>query len=192
MILAQALLFLTQTLGNLFIIAALLRFMMQMFRVSFKNPFAQFIVAVTNFAVLPLRRVLPGFFGQDWASLMVAILVEFAVVLVGYWLMDFPFTLAGPRIWPIFLGLAGVRLASLAVYLLIGLTLVQAVLSWVNPYSALMPVVTQLTTPFLRPLRRIVPTIANVDLSPLVLILILQVLLIVPIQATERALLGLL
>jgi len=191
MIIAQAVLFLTQTLGNLFIVSALLRFMMQMFRVPFKNPFAQFIVALTNFAVRPLRRILPGFFGQDWASLMVAFIVEFGVVVLGYWLMDFPFALAGSRIWPIFLGLAVVKLASLAVYMLIGLTLVRAVLSWINPYSALMPVVTDLTEPFIRPLRRLIPTIANVDLTPLALIILLQIVLIVPIQATERGLLGL-
>lgn len=188
----EALQFLVQTLGNLFIVAALLRFLMQTFRVPFKNPFAQFIVAVTNFAVLPLRRVIPGFLGQDWASLMVAMLVEFAVVVIGYWLTDFPFALAGSRIWPIFMGLASVRLVSLAVYLLIGLTLVRAVLSWVNPFSPLMPVVAQLTEPFVRPLRRVIPTIANVDITPLVLILVLQIMLIVPIQATERALLALL
>ncbi len=189
---AQALLFLTQTLGNLFIIAVLLRFWMQMFRVPFKNSFAQFIVAVTNFAVRPLRRIIPGFFGQDWASLLVALIVEFLVVLIGYWLMDFPIALAGSRVWSIFLGLAVVRLISLAVYLLIGLTVIRAVLSWINPYSALMPVVSQLTEPFMRPLRRVIPMIANVDLTPLVLILILQLMLIVPIQATERALQGML
>lgn len=188
----QALLFLTQTIGNLFIIAVLLRFLMQMFRVPFKNSFAQFIVAVTNFAVRPLRRVIPGFLGQDWASLLIALIVEFLVVLIGYWLMDFPIALAGSHVWSIFLGLSVVRLVSLMLYLLIGLTVVGAVLSWINPYSALMPVVSQLTEPFLRPIRRVVPLIANVDLSPLVLIVILQLLLIVPVQATERALVGLL
>lgn len=188
----EALQFLVQTLGNLFAVAALLRFLIQLHRVPFTNPFAQFIYAVTNFAVRPLRRIIPGFMGQDWASLMVALLVELGVVVAGYWLADFPFTLAGPRVWPIFLGLASVRLASLAVYLLIGLTLVRAVLSWVNPYSPLMPVVAQLTEPFMRPLRRIIPTIANVDITPLVLLLLFQLVLIVPIQATERALLALL
>ena len=137
----QALLFLTQTIGNLFIIAVLLRFLMQMFRVPFKNSFAQFIVAVTNFAVRPLRRVIPGFLGQDWASLLIALIVEFLVVLIGYWLMDFPIALAGSHVWSIFLGLSVVRLVSLLLYLLIGLTVVGAVLSWINPYSALMPVV---------------------------------------------------
>lgn len=189
---AQALLFLTQTLGNLLILAALLRFWMQMFRVPFKNSFAQFIVAITNFAVRPLRRIVPGFFGQDWASLLLALIVEFLVVVVGYWLMDFPIALAGSRVWSIFFGLAVVRLVSLALYLLIGLTVLSAILSWINPYSALGPVVSQLTEPFMRPLRRFIPPIANVDLTPLILIVILQLILIVPVQATDRALQGML
>jgi YggT family protein len=188
----EALQFLLQTLGNLFVVAALLRFQMQLFRVPFKNPFAQFIVAVTDFAVKPLRRLIPGLFGLDLATLFLAFLVEFLVVLIGYWLLDFPFALAGGRIWPVFIGLALVRLVGLAVYLLIGMSLVRAVLSWVNPYSPLMPVVSDLTEPFMRPLRRIIPLVANVDLTPLVLILICQLLLIVPIQTTERVLLGLL
>ncbi len=188
----EALQFLVQTLGNLFVVAALLRFQMQLFRVPFKNPFAQFIVAVTDFAVKPLRRAIPGLLGLDLATLFLAFLIEFLVVLIGYWLLDFPFALAGGRIWPVLIGLALIRLASLAVYLLIGMSLVRAVLSWVNPYSLLMPVVSDLTEPFMRPLRRIIPLVANVDLTPLVLILICQLLLIVPIQATERMLLGLL
>lgn len=187
---AEGLQFLVRSLGNLFATAVLLRFLMQLFRVPFFNPFAQFIVAVTDFAVKPLRRIIPGFFGLDWASLIVAGAVEFLIVLIGYWLRDFPFGLAGFTVWPVFLGLALVRLASLAVYLLIGLVLVRAVLSWVNPFSPLVPVMYELTEPFLRPLRRVVPAIADVDLSPLVFILICQLLLIVPIQAAERALLG--
>lgn len=187
---AGALTFLVQTLGNLFVVAVLLRFMMQLFRVPFRNPFAQFIVAVTDFAVKPLRRVVPGFLGLDWACLVAAFLVEFVVVLVSYWLDGFPFSLAGAGVWPVMLGLAAVRLFSLAVYLVIGLTLVRAVLSWVNSDSPLMPVVYELTEPFLGPLRRIVPTVANVDLTPLVLFIICQLILMLPVMALERALLG--
>lgn len=182
--------FLIQTLGNLFVIAVLLRFMMQLFRVPFRNPFAQFIVAITDFAVKPLRRMVPGLFGLDWACLVVALLVELVVVTAVYWLDDFPFALAGARVWPVMLGLAAVRLLSLAIYLIIGLTLVRAVLSWVNSNTPLMPVVYELTEPFLRPLRRIVPTVAQVDLTPLVLFIVCQLVLMVPVLALERALLG--
>ena len=187
---AGALGFLLQTLGNLFVIAVLLRFMMQLFRVPFRNPFAQFIVAITDFAVKPLRRVVPGLLGLDWACLLLAWLVELAVVTAGYWLDGFPFALAGAQVWPVMMGLAGVRLLSLAVYMVIGLTLVRAVLSWVNTNTPLMPVIYELTEPFLRPLRRIVPMVSNVDLTPLVLFILCQLVLMVPILALERALLG--
>jgi len=182
--------FLIQTLANLFVVAVLLRFMMQLFRVPFRNPFAQFIVAITDFAVKPLRRVVPGLFGLDWACLVLALVLEFVVVIAVYWLDGFPFALAGTRVWPVMLGLAAVRLLSLTVYLIIGLTLVRAVLSWVNSNTPLMPVVYELTEPFLRPLRRIVPTVANVDLTPLVLFIVCQLVLMVPVLAMERALLG--
>jgi YggT family protein len=187
---AGALKFLIQTLGNLFVIAVLLRFMMQLFRVPFRNSFAQFIVTLTDFAVKPLRRVVPGLLGLDWACLVLAWLVELAVVTAGYWLDGFPFGLAGGRVWPVMLGLAAVKLLSLAVYLVIGLTLVRAVLSWVNSNTPLTPVVYALTEPFLRPLRRIVPMVANVDLTPLVLFILCQLVLMVPLLALERALLA--
>ncbi len=187
---AGAFAFLIQTLGNLFAIAVLLRFMMQLFRVPFRNPFAQFIVAITDFAVKPLRRVVPGLFGFDWACLLLAWLVELGVVTAGYWLDDFPFALAGGKVWPVMLGLAAVKLLSLAIYMVIGLTLVRAVMSWVNSNTPLMPVVYELTEPFLRPLRRIVPMVSNVDLTPLVLFILCQLVLMVPVLALERALLG--
>ncbi|MBZ0069474.1 MAG: YggT family protein [Thiobacillus sp.] len=187
---AGALGFLLQTLGNLFVIAVLLRFMMQLFRVPFRNPFAQFIVAITDFAVKPLRRVVPGLLGLDLACLLLAWLVELVVVTAGYWLDGFPFALAGAQVWPVMMGLAVVRLLSLTVYMVIGLTLVRAVLSWVNTNTPLMPVIYELTEPFLRPLRRIVPMVSNVDLTPLVLFILCQLVLMVPILALERALLG--
>jgi YggT family protein len=187
---AGALAFLIQTLGNLFVIAVLLRFMMQLFRVPFRNPFAQFIVVLTDFAVKPLRRVVPGLFGLDWACLVLALLVELGVVTAGYWLDDFPFALAGGKVWLVMLGLAVVRLLSLTVYMIIGLTLARAVLSWVNTNTPLMPVIYELSEPFLRPLRRIVPMVANVDLTPMVLFILCQLVLMVPILALEQALLG--
>jgi len=158
--------------------------------VPFRNPFAQFIVAITDFAVKPLRRVVPGLWGLDWACLVLAWLVELVVVTASYWLDGFPFALAGGKVWPVMLGLAAVKLLSLTIYLIIGLTLVRAVLSWVNSDTPLVPVVYTLTEPFLRPLRRIVPMVAQIDLTPLVLFILCQLVLMVPVLALERALLG--
>jgi len=168
----------------------LLRFMMQLFRVPFRNPFAQFIVTVTDFAVKPARRVMPGLYGLDWACLLLAWLVELVVVTSAYWLNGFPFALAGVKVWPVMFGLAAVRLISLTVYMIIGLTVLRAVLSWVNQNTPLMPVVYELTEPFLRPLRRIVPMVGQVDLTPLVLFILCQLVLMVPVMALERVLLG--
>jgi YggT family protein len=137
-----------------------------------------------------LRRLVPGLLGLDWACLVLALLVTLGVVAATYWLNGYPFALAGAKVWPVMLGLAVTRLLSLTVYMIIGLTLVRAVLSWVNSNTPLMPVVYELTEPFLRPLRRFIPMVSNVDLTPLVLFILCQLILMLPIFALERALLG--
>lgn len=187
--LADTLIFFIQTLGGLFAVAVLLRFAMQALRVPFSNPFAQFIVKITDFAVRPLRRVIPGWGGYDWASLLLAWLTEVAVAAALLWVKDFPFSLAGAGLWPVLLGLGAVELVKLALYLVMGLTLVRAVLSWVNPYSPIAPVIYPLTEPMLRPFRRLLPA-SQIDFSPLVLIILCQFLLSVPLASLERAALG--
>lgn len=187
--LADTLNFFIQTLGGLLAVAVLLRFAMQAMRVPFANPFAQFIVRITDFAVRPLRRLIPGFGGYDWASLLLAWAIEVGVVAALLWVRDFPFSLAGVRMLPILLGLGAVELVKLALWLVMGLTLVRVVLSWVNPYSPLSPVIYPLTEPLLRPFRRWLPA-SQIDFSPLVLMILCQFLLVVPLAALERAVLG--
>jgi YggT family protein len=186
--LTEVLSFLIQTLGNLMAFAFLLRFVMQVLRVPFSNPFAQFVVAITDFAVRPLRRVIRGWGGLDWASLLLAWLMVFVVTVSLRWLSGFPFNLVGAGVWAALAGLAVVELTKLAVYLLIGLVLIRAILSWVNPYSPLSPVIYPLTEPFLKPLRQILPQVGGVDLSPLVLILLAQLVIMVPLALLEGAL----
>lgn len=187
--LADTLRFFIQTLGGLFAVAVLLRFAMQVMRVPFSNPFAQFIVRITDFAVRPLRRVIPGWGGYDWSSLLLAWLTEVLVAAALLWVRDFPFSLAGASVWPVLMGVGVLELVKLALYLIMGLTLVRAVLSWVNPYSPLAPVIYPLTEPLLAPFRRLLPA-SQIDFSPLVLLILCQFLLAVPISSLERALLG--
>lgn len=184
--LADTLNFFIQTLGGLFAVAVLLRFAMQAMRVPFSNPFAQFIVRITDFAVRPLRCVVPGWGGYDWASLLLAWLIEVLVVATQLWVKGFPFSLAGLGVWPVLFGLGGVELIKLALYLIMGLTLVRAILSWVNPYSPITPVIYPLTEPLLGPFRRLLPA-SQIDFSPLVLIILCQFLLVVPLAALEQA-----
>ena len=176
--LVQAGLFLLDTLAGFVCILLLLRFYMQALRVSFRNPLGGFVVQATNWLVLPLRRVLPGLFGLDLSCLLPAYLLQalllFAVVAARGGLS----TVDGGTLAVLILGKAALATLRLSIYLLIGALILQAVLSWVNPYAPLARPLYQFTRPLLDPIRRVVPPLASVDLSPLVAILVLQVLLI--------------
>ncbi|MDX2219066.1 MAG: YggT family protein [Burkholderiales bacterium] len=181
--LSQALIFLLETAFNLLVLAALLRFFMQLFRAPFRNPVAQFVVALTDFAVKPLRRVIPGLGGLDLASLFFAWLAEL-ILLVLVFAIRYQ-ALPDAAALPALLTLSLIALLRLTVYLLIGVVLVQAILSWVSPYHPMMPLFSTLTQPFLAPIRRVVPLVGGVDLSPLVLLVVCQLILMLPIAWLE-------
>lgn len=183
---ADAAQFLLRTLFDLLACAFFLRFWMQWARVPFRNPFAQFVIRVTDFAVRPLRRLLPGWFGLDWASLLLFYLAELVMTLGVHWVMGYPFGLAGPGVWPGFLLLALAAALRLGLYVSIGFVLIQAILSWVNPFSPLAPVFYALARPVLAPFQRIIPPMGGVDLSPLAAVIVIQLLLIAPVAALER------
>ncbi len=173
----QALFFLLDAVVSFFCTLFLLRFMMQAMRVSFSGQIGNFVITLTNWAVKPLRRVIPGAGGFDWASLLAALALQLFLsgLIVGF---------AGPAIGAdggtVALMLVGFALRSLlrlAVYILIGAIILQAVLSWINPYSPLAAPAYQLTRPILDPIRRFIPSISGIDLSPLVAILLLQAVL---------------
>lgn len=172
--LLQILFFLIDTLASFFAGLMLLRFLMQLRRLSFAHPLGQFVVKLTNWAVLPLRRIVPGVGGYDWASLLPA-----WVLLAGVQGLQLGLVLGGDVLrWLPAAALFGVlELIHLTVVVFIALVLVQAILSWVNPYAPLARPVAELTEPILAPLRRIVPTISGIDLSPLVALLAGQVVL---------------
>lgn len=177
MMLTQAVVFLADAIIGFFSVLFLLRFYMQAFRVSFAGSFGHFIVTLTNWAVKPLRRVIPGLFGLDLASLLVALVLQLLlmtlVLSLGGGLALDGGTLAVAIVW------GAVRaVLRLSIYILIVALIVQAVLSWVSPYSPLAGPVGQLTRPFLAPIRRILPPISGIDLSPLVAILLAQLVLI--------------
>lgn len=188
---ADAAQFLLRTLFDLLACAFFLRFWMQWARVPFRNPFAQFVVKVTDFAVRPLRRVVPGLFGLDWASLVLFFLAEMLMVLSVHWVAGYPFALAGTAVLPGFLLLALASALRLALYVLIGFVLIQAILSWVNPFSPLAPVFYALARPVLAPFQKRVPPLGGVDITPLVALIVIQLLLIAPVSALERYALGL-
>ena len=166
--------FLLRTAFDLLACALFLRFWMQWVRVPFHNPFAQFILKVTDFVVRPLRRVIPGFFGLDWASLLPFYAAELLSVLGSQWLQGYPFAVAGATVLPAFLLLALAVALRLALYLLVGFVLLQAILSWVNPFSPHAPLFYALARPVLSPFQKLVPPIGGVDLTPLVALIVVQ------------------
>ena len=157
----------------------LARFFMQWQRVPFRNQIGHFVLTTTDWIVRPLRRAIPGLFGLDLASLLPAWAFQTAHVFIEMWLRGASFD-SGPG--SLLLGLWGlglVELMRMGIYLLFAIILVSAVLSWVSPHSPAAPVFRSLADPFLRPIRRVLPLVANIDLSPLVFLLFLQILLIV-------------
>ncbi len=182
--LTQALLFLIQSVCEFFAGVLLLRVWLQVTRVAGRNPLSSFAQALTNFAVLPARRVIPGLWGYDLATLVLAwltlVLEALLIFLVRGAALD-----SGSGI-VLMLLMALVTLLRLAVYFAIVMIVVQVILSWVNPHSPLAPLVNTLTHPLLRPIQRIVPPVGMVDLSPLVALLLLQLVLMVPVAYLER------
>lgn len=174
----QILLFILDTLCGFMTLALLVRFAMQWARVPFRNQLGQFIVAVTDWMVRPARRLIPGMFGVDMASLMLAWLWQAAFQGIALGLSGTLLAVSPAPVLVVAL-LALLDVAKMGIYLVIGAVIVSAVFSWVNPYAPLAEVFNTLTRPLLRPFRRFIPPVGGVDLSPLALLLLLQIALFV-------------
>jgi YggT family protein len=176
---------LIDSLGSLFIYMLLLRFHMQWLRAPFRNPVGEMVAALTNWMVLPARRFIPGLFGLDLATLILALLAQALMKALLMSLAGFPFAHA-PGIAFVILGaLSAIDLVRMSINILIAAAIVQALLSFVAPYSPLAPLLNAITEPFYRPFRRFIPPMGNIDLSPLFMIIVAQVLLI-PLATLAR------
>jgi YggT family protein len=169
---------LVDVVASLFVYLLLARFHFQWLRVPFRNPMGAFVVAMTDWIVRPARRVVPGLGGFDIATLVLAWLVQILALWVLYLLKSADPGGAGASVLPLLAVLALFDLVRYSLYILIFAVLVGVLLSWLNPYSPVAPIFNAMTRPFLAPIRRFVPPIASFDLSPLVLLVLLQVLLI--------------
>lgn len=147
----------------------LLRFLMQWQRISFNQPLGRFVFSMTDWLVLPLRKVIPVWTRWDLSSWVAAWLVK----LVQFSLLGL---IAGRQASLALLPLVSlVGLAQLVVSALSALVLVLVVMSWVNPGSPMYALTVRLCEPFLRPFQKVVPLIGGIDLSPLALLLLLQI-----------------
>jgi len=159
--------FIVDTAATLLGALLLLRFWMQATRVRPPQQIGQFTFTLTDWLVLPLRRLVPGMGGYDWASLIGA----FVVVLLASSLL----LVAGADAEMV-LRHALFRFLSWILYGFMALLIIDAIFSWVNPNAPLAPFVHALNTPILRPIRRVVPPIGGVDLSVLVALVLIQII----------------
>lgn len=189
--LATALIFLISVACGLFTLALLLRFYLQCVRAAYRNPLSDFLNALTDFIVRPARRVIPGLWGLDLATIVLAWLIQFIELVLVVVIKGYEPDIAATHIAYAGLALlAVVMVVKLALYIIMVATVVQAVLSWINPYSPVGPILNSMTRPFLRIFQRWIPPIGNVDLSPLFVIVACQLLLMLPVAYLESAVHG--
>jgi len=161
----EALIYIIQTLGSLYLLIVLLRFILQLVRADFYNPLSQFIVRATQPLLKPLRRVIPGFGGLDLSSLVLALLVQLllmvvTLLLLGYGVGDYLLQL---------LTWSAISIASLFLKVFFFALIVSVILSWVAPgsYNPAAQLVNQLCEPLLAPFRRLLPNLGGLDISPI-------------------------
>jgi YggT family protein len=153
------------------------------------NPLSVFVIAITDFAVVPTRRFVPGWRGYDLSTFLLALIAE--TLLLSLVLILNGIDLKTSTLTTIFaiVCLSFVSLAKMFVYIIIVVTFVQAILSWVNPYSPIMSLLAAMSSPFLDIFRRRFNPVGGVDLSPLFLLILCQLLLIWPINSAYNAIL---
>lgn len=168
--------FLISTLFSLYIFAVMLRFLLQWVKADFYNPICQFLIKITNPLLIPLRRVIPGLFGIDLAAIILMLILEAIELGLLLWLAQesisqniFVFALA-----------VVFRLLTTLINLYFFAIIARAIASWFahNPYQPhpILEILYKLTEPLLAPARRLIKPIAGVDLSPVVVLILLQIL----------------
>lgn len=190
--LASPLLLIINTLFDLYVMLVLLRFLFQMLRVNFYNPVSQFVVRATTPPLKPLRRIIPGFAGQDMAAIVLSLLLlmikYFLVRSLGAAVLDIANVLV-PIASLSILGLVIVAIAEIfATFINIFLfaIIIQVILSWVNPgaYNPVSALVSAISRPVMKPIQRYIPTMGGLDLSPLfatLALMVIKMLLIPPV-----------
>lgn len=171
---AEALIYIIQTLGSLYLLIVLLRFILQLVRADFYNPLSQFALKATQPLLKPLRRIIPGFGGLDLASLVLAILVQLLLMVVIILIAGANPLGAGPQllVWAI------IAVTSLFLKIFFFAMIISVILSWVAPgsYNPGAQLVNQICEPVLAPFRKLIPNMGGLDISPIFAFMALHLL----------------
>ncbi|MGF6224674.1 YggT family protein [Pseudomonas frederiksbergensis] len=168
----DAAIFIIKTLGSLYLLIVLLRFILQLVRANFYNPLCQFIVKATQPLLKPLRRVIPSMFGLDMSSLVLALIVQMVLIAVILLLKGFEVDLLLLVPWAL------IAVFSLFLSVLFYAMIISVILSWVAPgsHNPGAELVQQITEPVLAPFRRIIPNLGGLDISPIFAFIAIQLL----------------
>ena len=176
-------LYLTHTLFNFALCIVLLRFWMQWVRAGFRNPVGQFVISVTNPAVIPLRKILPSISSLDTATVCLALVIAIGKIAILILLSG-----GAVAIVSSFLYAVG-DVIKFSIYLFFGAIFIQIITSWVNPYSGhpIISLASSLAEPLMAPARKLIPPIGGLDLSPILVFIFLRVslmLIVAPLQSS--------
>jgi YggT family protein len=171
---SNAISYLVSTLIDLYVAAVLLRLLLQWVRADFYNPLSQFLIRVTNPALVPLRRVIPSIGKLDTASVVLMLVLE----ILGVWLVGV--IGSGVTGWQQVIAFSVIKLAMTLLMTYFFLIIVAVILSWLGQglRHPFVPLVFQLTEPVLRPIRKVIPPIAGIDLSPLFALIAIRFLIL--------------
>lgn len=178
--LTNPIIFLIQTLFGLYILAVMLRFLLQLVRADFYNPISQFLVKITNPPLKLFRRIIPGLGGIDLASLVLAWVLKTIELLLILAVSGASVNLVAPLLWAI------PELVELVINIFFFGLLIQVILSWVSPgnYNPAVGLLYSLTGPIMRPAQKILPPMGGLDLSPMLVmigLILLKMLLMPPL-----------
>jgi YggT family protein len=181
--LSQVGLLIINTLVGLYLLLVVMRFLLQLVRADFYNPISQFIVKATNLPLIPLRKVIPGIGGIDVASIVLALLVQ-AVAIVLILLLN---GIQPPPLQVVMWSAIGILSLLLKVYFW-GL-LITVIASWVAPnsYNPVLILINQILEPAMKPIRKIMPDLGGIDISPIIMFLLIQVLEILLVKSLAQA-----
>jgi YggT family protein len=180
--LTQAGMLIINTLVGLYLLLVVLRFLLQLVRADFYNPISQFIVKATNPPLIPLRKVIPGWGGVDISSLVLALLVQ-AIAIVLILLLNGIQPPVQVAIW------AGIGVLSLLLKIFFWGLLITVIASWIAPnsYNPALILINQILEPAIKPIRKILPDMGGIDISPIIAFLLIQVLEILLVKSLVQA-----
>jgi YggT family protein len=166
--------YLINLLFGLYLLAVMLRFLLQTIRADFYNPICQFLVTVTNPALKPLRRWIPGYRGIDWPSILLMTLLQTLEICIIALLISgqIPAIISFPVI-------VTAKLLELLIWVYIFVIIIQVIISWVQPgsYSPFTVLLYQLSNPLYKPIRRYIPATGGIDWSPFIVLVLLNLAL---------------